>query len=158
MIFLEFLHRTNLKADAVEDKAGKQTYGIGMFYSSIVQKAIRSISFLAISIIDIEAENSYLLACWQVMPIIKSSKPDSKKENPKSHKAKGRPKGSKNKVKIESTANSYQSLKTPLTLLDLTMNQLSIFFPTLQCFHLVLDGRVGGPILRSWRLPVACFE
>ena len=74
------------------------------------------------------------------MPIIKSSKPDSKKENPKSHKAKGRPKGSKNKGKIESTANSYQNLKT---LLGLTMNQLSIFFPTLQCFHWVLDGFYG---------------
>jgi hypothetical protein len=42
--------------ETVEDKAGKQTYGIGMFYFSMAQKAIRSISFLAMSIIDIEAE------------------------------------------------------------------------------------------------------
>jgi hypothetical protein len=42
--------------ETVEDKAGKQTYSISMFYFSIAQKAIHSISFLAMSIIDIEAE------------------------------------------------------------------------------------------------------
>ena len=126
--------------ETVEGKAGKQTYGIGLFYSSIVQKAIRSINFLAISIIDVEAEKSYFLACQQVMPIIKASKPDSKKEKPKNHRPKGRPKGSKNKIKVEPTANSYQSLKA---LLGLIMNQLRIFLPALKCFHLVLDGFYG---------------
>ena len=51
LLFKSFLYQEGkvylLAADeTVEDKAGKQTYGIGMFYSSIVQKAIRSISFL----------------------------------------------------------------------------------------------------------------
>ena len=124
----------------MENKAGKQSYGIGMFYSSIVQKAIRSVSFLAISIIDVEAEKSYFLACHQVMPTIKISKPTPPKEKPENVKPKGRPKGSKNKSKTESTAHSYQTLKT---LLDLAITQLRIFLPALRCCHLVVDGFYG---------------
>ena len=111
-----------------------------MFYSSIVQKAIRSVSFLAISIIDVEAEKSYFLACHQVMPTIKISKPTPPKEKPENVKPKGRPKGSKNKSKTESTAHSYQTLKT---LLDLAITQLRIFLPALRCCHLVVDGFYG---------------
>ena len=144
LLFKTFLYQADkvylLAADeTVEDKAGKQTYGIGMFYSSIVQKAIRSISFLAMSIIDVEAKKSYLITCRQVMPTIQTPKPDLKQE-PKSGKSRGRPKGSKNKAKTESVANSYQTLKT---LLGLVMSQLSIFLPTLRCCHVVLDGFYG---------------
>lgn len=144
LLFKTFLYQQDkvylLAADeTVEDKAGKQTYGIGMFYSSIVQKAIRSISFLAMSIIDVEAKKSYLITCRQVMPTIQTPKPDLKQKL-KSGKPRGRPKGSKNKAKTESVANSYQTLKT---LLNLVMSQLSIFLPTLRCCHIVLDGFYG---------------
>ncbi len=53
---------------------------------------------------------------------------------------KGRPKGSKNKGKTESTSTSYQAFKT---LLDLVQSQLKVFLPELNCFHLVLDGFYG---------------
>ena len=145
LLFKTFLYQADkiylLAADeTVENKAGKQTYGIGMFYSSIVQKAIRSISFLAISIIDVEAEKSYFLACHQVMPTIKTSQAARPKEKPENVKSKGRPKGSKNKLKAESTAHSYQTLKT---LLELAITQLRIFLPALRCCHLVVDGFYG---------------
>ena len=147
LLFKAFLYQADkvylLAADeTVEKKAGKQSYGIGMFYSSIVQKAIRSISFLAISIIDVEAEKSYFLACHQIMPAIniKISKPTRPKEKPENVKPKGRPKGSKNKPKTESTTHSYQTLKT---LLALAITQLRIFLPALRCCHLVVDGFYG---------------
>jgi putative transposase len=145
LLFKTFLYQENkvylLAADeTVENKAGKQTYGIGMFYSSIVQKAIRSISFLAISIIDVEEEKSFFLACHQIMPTVKTSKPTRPKEKSENVKPKGRPKGSKNKPKTESTAHSYQALKT---LLELSITQLRFFLPALRCWHLVLDGFYG---------------
>ena len=40
--------------ETVKAKAGKQTYGLGLFYSSIAKTVIKSVSFLAMSIIDIE--------------------------------------------------------------------------------------------------------
>ena len=43
--------------ETVKGKAGKQTHGIGRFYSSMTKQVIRSVSFLAISIIDIEKKN-----------------------------------------------------------------------------------------------------
>lgn len=38
--------------ETVEGKAGKSTHGLGLFYSSLAGRVIRSVSFLAISIID----------------------------------------------------------------------------------------------------------
>ena len=65
LLFRAFVYQPGkiylLAADeTVEDKAGKHTYGISHFYSSIIQKAIRSVSFLAIVIIDVEAKNHSL--------------------------------------------------------------------------------------------------
>ena len=131
--------------ETVKGKAGKQTHGLGRFYSSVAKQVIRSVSFLAVSIIDIEKEKSYLLGCKQLIinnlgkAIINPEKKSKSKKKTKD-KPKGRPKGSKNKVKTEPKSTSYQVLKT---LLDLVQSQLKIFLPELNCFHIVLDGFYG---------------
>ena len=131
--------------ETVKGKAGKQTHGLGRFYSSMAKQVIRSVSFLAVSIIDIEKEKSYLLGCKQLIinnlgkAIINPEKKSKSKKKTKD-KPKGRPKGSKNKVKTEPKSTSYQVLKT---LLDLVQSQLKIFLPELNCFHIVLDGFYG---------------
>jgi putative transposase len=131
--------------ETVKGKAGKQTHGLGRFYSSMAKQVIRSVSFLAVSIIDIEKEKSYILGCKQLIinnldkvDINPQKKSKSKKKT--KDKPKGRPKGSKNKVKTEPESTSYQVLKT---LLDLVQSQLKIFLPELNCFHIVLDGFYG---------------
>ena len=131
--------------ETVKGKAGKQTHGLGRFYSSMAKQVIRSVSFLAISIIDIDKEKSYILGCKQLIvnnldkvDINPQKKSKSKKKS--KNKPKGRPKGSKNKVKTESESTSYQVLKT---LLELVQSQLKVFLPELNCFHLVLDGFYG---------------
>jgi putative transposase len=133
--------------ETVKGKAGKQTHGLGRFYSSMAKQVIRSVSFLAISIIDIEKEESYILGCKQLIVnnldrfnLNSEKKNKSKKKSKVKAKSKGRPKGSKNKVKTESESTSYQVLKT---LLDLVQSQLKVFLPELNCFHLVLDGFYG---------------
>ena len=143
ILFKTFLYKKEkiylLAADeTVEDKAGKSTYGISRFYSSIIQKTIRSVSFLATVIIDVDEKKSFFLACQQIISV-KKTENDTQKTD-KCSKQKGRPKGSKNKPKVESTATSYQTLKA---LLGLIMTQLNVFLPDLKCFHLVLDGFYG---------------
>ena len=127
--------------ETVKGKAGKQTHGLGRFYSSMSKQVIRSVSFLAISIIDIEKEESYILGCKQLIVnnLVKVNQDKKSKKKPKT-KSKGRPKGSKNKVKTEPESTSYQVLKT---LLDLVQSQLKVFLPELNCFHIVLDGFYG---------------
>ena len=131
--------------ETVKGKAGKQTHGLGRFYSSMAKQVIRSVSFLAVSIIDIEKEKSYILGCKQLInnnldKVIINPEKKSKSKKKTKDKPKGRPKGSKNKVKTEPKSTSYQVLKT---LLDLVQSQLKIFLPELNCFHIVLDGFYG---------------
>ena len=147
LLFRAFVYKQGkiylLAADeTVEDKAGKHTYGLSHFYSSIVQKAIKSVSFLAIVLIDVEAKKSFFIACQQLIANPKKPIQDSGKTPliAALPKPKGRPKGSKNKPKTEPKGVSYQTLKT---LLLLVMSQLRFLLPELSCFHLVLDGFYG---------------
>ena len=147
LLFRAFVYKQGkiylLAADeTVEDKAGKHTYGISHFYSSIIQKAIRSVSFLAIVLIDVEAKKSFFVACQQLIANPKKTSPDPEKTPPVAAlpKPKGRPKGSKNKPKTEPKGASYLTLKT---ILSLVMSQLGFLLPELSCFHLVLDGFYG---------------
>lgn len=77
--------------EVVVSKAGKKTYGVGRFFSSIVQRPIASVSFIALSLIDVEARQSYPLCVAQIMPTPKQS--ESEKPMPK--RKPGRPKGRK---------------------------------------------------------------
>jgi putative transposase len=143
ILFKKFIYKKDkiylLAADeTVEDKAGKNTHGIGRFYSSTIQKVIKSISFLAIVIIDIDEKKSYFLSCCQIISTKKE--PIIKDKTQEVIKKKGRPKGSKNKIKQESTSNSYTTLKV---LLNLTVSELAVYLPDLSCFHIVLDGFYG---------------
>jgi putative transposase len=143
ILFKTFIYQKNkvylLAADeTVEDKAGKSTYGIGRFYSSTIQKVIKSVSFLAMVIIDVDEQKSHFITCHQLTPTKKT--PVIKEKKQETVKKKGRPKGSKNKIKEESTATSYITLKS---VLRLVMSELYGFLPDLKCFHLVLDGFYG---------------
>jgi putative transposase len=150
LLFKHFVYQKGktylLAADeTVVSKAGKQTYGLGLFYASTRQQVIRSVSFLAVCIIDIAQETSYILGVKQLIAhhLTKKNEPSGKlapaKEKPKT-KPKGRPKGSKNKPKTEPQSASYQLLKSLLALID---SQFKSYLPTLHCFHLALDGFYG---------------
>lgn len=122
LLFKSFVHSSGkhylLAADeTVKAKAGKSTHGIGRFYSSIAKQVIKSVSFLIVSIIDVETEKSYVLGCQQLIfkPKIAEPKPLKKVRGKLTiPKPKGRPKGSKNKAKTQPQGVSYQVLKTLL--------------------------------------------
>ena len=81
----------------VVSKAGKKTHGVGRFYSSLAQRVIPSVSFVALSLIDVEDRHSYPLHIQQLLPSPKSN--GNPPAMPK--RGRGRPKGSKNHVKPE---------------------------------------------------------
>ena len=84
--------------EVVFGKAGKETYGIGRFFSSLQNRVIPGLSFFAFSLIDVQERQSYPI---QVVQMVKKAGEKTQKDKQKSAKAKkravGRPKGSKNK-------------------------------------------------------------
>ena len=84
--------------EVVFGKAGKETYGIGRFFSSLQNRVIPGLSFFAFSLVDVQERQSYPI---QVVQMVKKVGEKTQKDKQKSAKAKkrpvGRPKGSKNK-------------------------------------------------------------
>ncbi|MEO8356991.1 MAG: transposase [Chloroflexota bacterium] len=84
--------------EVVFGKAGKETYGIGHFFSSLQNRVISGLSFFVFSVIDVQERQSYPIQATQMIKEKKEQEPKEKKKPPKTQKrTMGRPKGSKNK-------------------------------------------------------------
>ncbi len=126
--------------DVVVSKAGKKTYGVGRFYSSIAGRPISSLSFLTLSLIDVEQRRSYPLAVAQHVPAAKMVKDMENTEAapPTAKRGRGRPKGSKNHAKPAPV------LSAELTLLQAQVRLVLARIAPLPVKHLVLDGFFGN--------------
>ena len=120
--------------EVVVSKAGKKTHGVGRFYSGLAQRVIPSVSFLAISLIDVQARRSYPLHIEQILPSPANDKPATTQAKRKL----GRPKGSKNHVKPDPV------LSPILQLLQGMLGTLQAQIAHLQVKHLLLDGKFGN--------------
>lgn len=120
--------------EVVVSKAGQKTHGVGRFYSSIAQRVIPSLSFLAISVLDVTARQSYPVQIEQLMP--SPSKEKARKPSPK--RPRGRPKGSKNHAKVAAP------LTPTLALLQKSLAGLKTQIAALRAKHIVLDGKFGN--------------
>lgn len=118
--------------EVVVSKAGKRTHGLGRFYSSLAGRPIPGLSFLALSLVDVQQRRSYPLQLEQRLPV----KP-AEKAAPAPKRGRGRPKGSKSHVK------AAPSLSPELSLLgDMVRATLTRMAP-LAVQHVVLDGFFG---------------
>ena len=77
----------------VVTKAGKTTYGLDRFFSSLYGKAVPGLCFLSLSLISVKRRTSYPALSEQVEKAPVSQKPPKKT----STGSRGRPKGSKNR-------------------------------------------------------------
>ena len=126
--------------EVVTPKAGKETYGLGRFFSSVYNKPIPGMCHLQLSLIPVEEEKSYPLTTQQIQQN-KKAKPSRKKpsESKSERKKKsGRPKGSRNQnrrdVELTETQGILQSnIRQALALID---NRLTLRF-------FVYDGALG---------------
>ena len=139
LVFNTHLWRSNgvylLAGDeVVVSKAGKGTHGVGRFYSSLAQRVIPSISFMVVSLIDVERRQSYPLCIEQIVPVKKVSEPPPSVPKRK----RGRPKGRKNYQKTPPT------LSPLLSLFQGMLVTIRHHLASLKVSHIVLDGKFGN--------------
>lgn len=123
-------------------KAGKETFGLGRFFSSIYARAVPGISFQVLSLIDVERACSWPVLMEQILPKPRPEKPQAtqpKSQRPKPARPKGRPKGSKNKhgreVQLNAELQQVQGLLKRL---------LALVSETISPVYFVYDGAFGN--------------
>jgi len=93
-------------------KAGKETYGIGRFFSSLQNRVIPGLSFFVFSVIHVKERQAYAI---QAVQMVKEKEENKKKEEKKSVKKEkrlvGRPKGSRNKKGEKPTLSRISSIQ-----------------------------------------------
>jgi putative transposase len=124
--------------EVVFGKAGKETYGVGRFFSGLQNRVISGLSFFTFSVIDVKERQSYPI---QAVQMVKEKEEKEKKEKSvkKEKRAVGRPKGSKNK-KAEKPTLSAELLRIEPVLQAF----LVILKGVLAVHYLVLDGHFGN--------------
>ncbi|MEO0597956.1 MAG: transposase [Chloroflexota bacterium] len=120
--------------EVVISKAGDKTHGRGRFYSSLARRPISSVSFMAVSLIDVQARCSYPLQVEQRQPPVAveaAVEPPVKRQR-------GRPRGSKNHVK------PIPKLTSDLMLLQQMLKGIVARIAPMTVNHIVLDGHFGN--------------
>lgn len=122
-------------------KSGKETFGLGRFFSSIYSRAVPGISFQVLSLIDVERACSWPVLLEQVMPKPRPVKPKqpAKPKGKQPARPRGRPKGSRNKNRRE------VELNTEMQQVQRLLKQLlTLIGETLKPVYFVYDGAFGN--------------
>lgn len=126
--------------EVVFGKAGKETYGIGRFFSSLQNRVIPGLSFFVFSVINVKERQSYPIQAVQIVKKKEENKKQAKTKVVKKEKRPvGRPKGSKNK-KNEKPTLSLELLRIQPVL----QTFLVILKDVLAIQYLVMDGHFGN--------------
>jgi putative transposase len=131
--------------EVVVPKAGKHTYGLDRFFSSVYQRAVPGLAFFSLALVSTAERRAFPVRLEQVVrtdaeKAASKAKAAAKKPKASAPKRKpGRPKGSKNKPKTEGTLSpELQRIHTLVCdLLHLSTGWLSLTY-------LVLDGHFGN--------------
>jgi putative transposase len=125
--------------EVVFGKAGKETYGIGGFFSSLQNRVIPGLSFFVFSVIHVKERQSYPIQAVQMVKEKEDNQKAKKKEVKIEKRSVGRPKGSKNK-KSEKPTLSPELLRIQPVLQAF----LAILKGVLAVQYLVMDGHFGN--------------
>jgi len=119
-------------------KSGKETFGLGRFFSSIYSRAVPGIAFQTLSLVDTATRKSWPILMEQIQPPAKPETPAQAKAA-KTHRRRGRPKGSKNRNSrdVQPNAEMLQVQTMLKTLLELIRD-------TVQPAYFVYDGAFGN--------------
>jgi putative transposase len=126
--------------EVVESKAGKETYGLGRFFSSLQNRVIPSLAFFVFSLVDVQERQSYPLQVAQIVRAESELGRQNKQKLPKAEKRPvGRPKGSQNKKSEKPVLSS--ELSRIQTILQAFLN---VLIGSLPVQYLVMDGHFGN--------------
>jgi hypothetical protein len=127
--------------EVVVTKAGKQTFGLDRFFSSLYGKPVCGLAFFTLSLVSVRARHSFPIRVEQVVrPEVEQPANQAKQTKTAAPKRKpGRPKGSKNK-------NKAAIFLTPELLQIQTMAkaQLRLMSGVIAPTYLLLDGHFGN--------------
>jgi len=124
--------------ESVVTKAGKKTYGLDRFFSSLYGKPVPGLSFFSLSLISVKARTSFPVMMEQVLKE-KEEKPEEKKSSQKKVRKRGRPKGSRNKNRREVELKPYL-----LHIQSMLNKLLALIGGDLNVIYCVMDGAFGN--------------
>ncbi len=127
--------------EVVVTKAGKQTFGLDRFFSSLYGRPVKGLCFFSLSLICVKRRSSYSLGCWQVVREEQTTSEERQEQTEKEllpRKQRGRRTGSKNRDKVNVT------LSAQLQFIQALLRQvLKLARSLIQVNYLVLDGAYG---------------
>jgi putative transposase len=129
--------------EVVVTKAGKHSFGLDRFFSSLYGRAVRGLCFFSFSLISTKRRTSYPLGCWQrVRGAEEKAASKAKRERGKSQakvkRPRGRPKGSKNRDKVNVELSQHLQF-----IQGLLQQVLKLVRPLISVSYLLLDGAYG---------------
>jgi hypothetical protein len=130
--------------EVIVTKAGKKTYGLDRFFSSLYGKPVPGLSFFTLSLVSVQKRRSFPMRVEQGVrsdaekAVSKAKAAAKKPKSPSEKRRPGRPKGSTNKTKTTVTLTpELVRIKTMLEAL------LHLIAQVLAVTYLVLDGHFG---------------
>ena len=128
-------------------KAGKKTYGVDWFFSSIHDKVMRGLGFFSIALINVDKRQAYSLSTEQIVRSAEEKEQAklrkklriARAQEPTLKRSRGRPKGSKNKNKAEVTLSPELA-----RILVQAKKVLALMKDKLHVTYFVLDGHFGN--------------
>ena len=149
--YLGHLHRPGgeyflVGDESVVTKAGRETYGLDRFFSSLHNQVVKGIAIFSVSLVSVEERRSYPL---QVEQVLRSDEEKMAAKQRKQERDKpgqtavrkhcGRPKGSRNRDKTEVVLTP--ELKRIQAMIQ---KQLKLLSDRVSVRHLALDGHFGS--------------
>lgn len=123
---------------ATVTKSGKETFGMGKFFSSIYSRPVPGIAFQCLSLLNAEKRKSWPILTEQILP-----KPKREKSKPRKKKkkklGKGMPKGSKNKNRRDVKLNAEM-----IQVQNMLRQLLGLIGKKLTLAYFVYDGAFGN--------------
>lgn len=119
-------------------KSGRETHGLGKFFSSIYSRAVSGLGFQCLSLIEVERRIAWPILTAQMSPPPKKEKREHTKEKPVKRK-RGRPKGSKNKNRRDVQLNT--EMTQVKAMLENLIQQIGA---VLKPMYFVYDGAFGN--------------
>ncbi len=128
-------------------KAGKKTFGLDRFFSSVIGKPIPGVAFFGFCLVSVQQRHAYPLCAEQVVRTQQEKEQAQQRKHkrpatPKTDKQKkkpGRPKGSKNKNKAQKTLSPELA-----RILGWAEQVLALLQQKMRVRYLVLDGHFGN--------------
>ena len=132
--------------ECVATKSGKRTYGLDRFFSGLLNKVVKGIAIFSLSLVDVNERCCYPLRVEQVVrseaekAAAKANRRKKAKKDPAAPKKKpGRPKGSKNRDKIQ--VELSPELKR---IQSMVQKQLEMIQDVVTIRYLAMDGHFGN--------------